>query len=92
MANALYTTKTLTNQALTARSWGNRITLPVLLPVLLITLLVLSACGGGGAAPTTATPTPPANPCATNPFGDTCMSEADALARDVIIRRCIIGR
>ena len=91
MANALYTTKTLTNQALTARSWGNRITLPVLLPVLLITLLVLSACGGGGAAPTTATPTPPANPCATNPFGDTCMSEADALARDVIIRRCIIG-
>ena len=90
MANALYTTKTLTNQALTARSWGNRITLPVLLPVLLITLFILSACGGGGAAPTTATPTPPANPCATNPFGDTCMSEADALARDVIIRRCIM--
>ena len=89
MVNALYTIKTSTNQALTPRPWGNRITLPVLLPVLLVTLLILSACGGGGAAPTTATPTPPAT-CATNPFGDACTSEADKARQDVIIRRCIM--
>ena len=92
MENALYTTKTLTNQALTAGPRGNRITLPVLLPVLLVTLLILSACGGGGVAvAVTINVNPPPATCAANPFGDTCTSDADAVARDIIIKRCIVG-
>ena len=87
MTNTLYTPKTPTNQALTARPCGIRIALPVLLPVLLVTLLILSACGGGSKGAVTTNP--PAT-CATNPFGDDCMSEADATARDVIIKRCIM--
>ncbi len=86
MTNTLYTPKTLTNQALTAGPRGNRITLPVLLPVLLVTLLILSACGGSKAAPP-ATPT-----CVANPFSDTCINDATyASARDIIIKGCILG-
>ncbi|MCA8833674.1 MAG: hypothetical protein K8953_01200, partial [Proteobacteria bacterium] len=92
MANTLYTTKTLTNQALIARPWGNRITLPVLLPVLLVTLFVLSACGGSKAAPPAVTPNPPANPCAANPFSDICINDVTyESARDTIIKGCIVG-
>ncbi len=94
MTNALYTPKTTTNQALTARPWGNRITLPILLPVLLVTLLVLSACGGGGAAATiniTQNPPPPTVTCETNPFLDSCTLVEHVAERDRIIRMCIIG-
>ncbi|MCA8836104.1 MAG: hypothetical protein K8953_13565, partial [Proteobacteria bacterium] len=55
-------------------------------------MLILSACGGGGVAvAVTINVNPPPATCAANPFGDTCTSDADAVARDIIIKRCIVG-